>query len=120
MIRLAIILAAMTLAGCGDEWRSINPGAEWQIYIVSSEQFARQYPCMDGSAVCDYDRKRLVYANKDTPAVREAIRQTIHEPAHLYERRFPHIWGMVEAFESPGFNVTGHGTVAIPPPRLIK
>lgn len=119
MIRALIILAALVIAGCGTP-RPINPGAAWEIYLVDQATFAAWYPYMDGSAVCDFDRQRLVLVNEDTPAVREACRQMIHEPGHPYERRHPDIWRLIAAFDAPGFNVLGHGSWSIPPPRLVS
>ncbi len=117
MKTLAIFL--LLLAGCGSP-RPINQGAAWEIYIVDAQTFSAWYPCMQSTAVTDFDRKRIVLINEDTPAVREACRQMTHEAPHLYERKYPGIWDLVAAFSCPTFDATGHGTVAIPPPRLIK
>ena len=107
MIRLAIILAALALAGCDQR---MNPGADLAVIRIQQADMQRRFAQSPFHRVCG------AYSHKDGTiylaaglSADEQIATFAHELAHAFDHQKPRdLWELLARYQSPDFDFNPH------------
>lgn len=104
MMRLALLICAVLLTGCGTT-RTLNTGAAgpWRVTMSNASQVQADFGGDKKNVIgfCDYEACEIRLPFDRTRAVIAAV--AMHELGHKIEREYPRIWVELDAMDTLDF-----------------